>query len=608
MNAPVVIIGEKPRAEISLEYQLISLSDTVHVALQDSPQKDLAHETQAGRSAWIHGNAILGNQVTNDGDQFLRRFSKFTDLDDIANEWGYHAKNPAVAFVADHRTGHLQVLPDPLGGGIIFHWQGKSGRYISSSVMQLVSIAKGNNELPKKSLEFLLERSLMGNGGLIAGSYEGMSASPVGTYLSISANGDVNEKEYRSFTDDLNTTEPYLDVLLQAQQDIKDTVSAIGNFSTVHRIAHLTAGFDSRLVLAALIASGQAGNFQFFTSGPDEMPDREIADNLAAHLGLLRTNDGVLSSHPLEDLRSRVLAIYDNSAAMLSDGPTGFESYQSAVVLSGGYGELIRTFYPKATQKYLEQDGEPSGSELAIAMFGQNVLNRNGLATPDALEQFTGRLRRSFMSLTERGYRSDYIGDAHYQNYRNRYFVGQISVHWSHFGHRFDPLYSRHAVKLARMLPFQQRKSNIAGFDLMQSFAPELVTLPFDRPRFDGNFSTYRNPPSYKPFDRKTPKFVRRNRSAHQVLPTAISDKQGSGDRKAYIKEAKTLGVAYWQIAERDRTQRSLASLLKDIDSTELSPLIRMDYVNHLAHQRLRTRQEVRHLHTVHRLVLWYSR
>lgn len=599
MQAPVVVFGIERN-----EHHPTAHSISPHIQLLPTtgrPSQTAGIATSGSRRAAIDGVPILGDRVVTPTEA-LTILARESTLETAADSWGSHAKNPSALYLAEDAIG-VGVLPDPLGGALVFVWRAGRGTYVSSSVPAIVEAAALFGEHPRKSLEYQLERSLIGNGGLIPASYEEMEALPVSTWLLIDEDG-LHERRYDSFQSDLQIDGSYSDLIAQARTDIIESMTAIASMPVEQRISHLTGGFDSRLILAAVQAAGLADRFSFFTSGPTGTPDRDISDLLSKHFGLTRTNDAGLSAYPPSGYREQVLEPMTNSGGITSTGPTGKEDRIEVAAVGGGYGEVLRSFNSRLLDK-IEPDPETGNWEpksLGTALWGPYALKPGGLANDEATSRLLRRAADHFNDLQALDSPLDQLGDLHYLAVRNRYHIGHSSMLWSRHGYRFDPLYSRAGAKLSRMLPIGPRAQNVVGFDLMTSFSDELAALPFDKPRFAGDFSLYRRIPKQREYrEGGFPTLPRSARYPAPALPPT-----SDADRRRFVAEANKFGVNYWQMAQLQPAQQGLRQALANIDERELAGTLNLDYVRRLASSQPRNRAEIRHLHSVYAMLLWY--
>lgn len=599
MQAPVVVLGPRRDEHHASAH---SVSETIQLLPAAArPVLTAGTATAGSRHACVDGVPIVRDRVLGPAGA-LDELAGLGSLDAAAEHWGERAKNPSALYLAEDGRG-VAVLPDPLGGAVVFVWRSATATYVSSSIPALVAAAEAYGDRPRKSLEYQLERSLVGNGGLLPASYEGVEALPIATWASVTEAG-VEARRYASFEGDLDDAGSYFDLLTQARADIVESVTAIADLGVDTHISHLTGGFDSRLTFAAIRAAGLSDRFDFFTSGPVGTPDRDISDLLSGHYGITRTNDAGLASYPASGVREMFLRPMANSGGITSAGPTGHETRSEVAAVGGGYGGLLRSTHSRLLPEVFEGplDAPGNGKGLCESLWGPQVLADDGLASQEAIARLRERTAESFAGFRALGAADDQLGDLHYTSVRNRYHFGQSSMLWSRYGYRFDPLYSRAGARLSRMLPLGPRAANVVGFDLLSSFSEELAGLPFDKPRFSGEFARYRRVPAAREY--RSGDFTTHRQKPR--YPAPASEPVSKEDREKFVAQSKRFGVNYWQVSQMSRTQQGLQDVLASIDSAELAGFLNLDYVRRLARFRPRSRAEIRHLYSVYSMLLWY--
>lgn len=566
---------------------------------------DNAAEMAAGRtelgmfSCSLVGNAIYGNEALLSDSQLVSAIEKSGSIDRFIDSWGRRAKNPSASVIVDHAGGRVLILPDPLGGCIVFSYESGGTTFVSPDLESLVKAADSRGLKPKKSLTYQLERSVIGNGGLTSASYAGVEALRMMDYfqLDLGASGPLSYPVKRDY---LSPGSSYSSVLDDYKQDILESLQAIAAIDD-YRIAHLTGGFDSRLVLAGIMHGQVESRFRYFCSGPVGTVDRDTADGLAASLGIIRTHNAGLSMDTPSSVEEKFLAPMTNSAGLTSSGPLGSEEYSGRVVAGGGYGGLLRSVYSTYVSSSLDQIAPDM---IAEKLWGATAMATDGLMTQSSKEGIVERLAEALSELKDDGYEDDYLADAFYLTGRNRYHFGQTSMLWSKVGRRYDPLYSIHGPRLARMLPVHSRKTNVAGFDVMASMQPDLLGYPFDKYRFGGEYGTLRRIPPVKPFVSSSAKFETQTAKVRRPVAAAVDPEL----RQKQVLLSRKMKVNFWQIESMAATQAGLDDLLRNLDISDLGEAVNPDYVRLLAKRPLRTRPQIRHLYAVYSMLLWYTK
>jgi hypothetical protein len=589
----VVVLGEVGATDRG---GLTSLLPTVHIQW---PADVAVSSDASGRIASLDGAAIVGNRLIAHPGALLSSWGQLS-IRDFADHWGEHAKQSACAYLWDPTTQTLAILPDPLGGATLFrHVQG--GRtLLSTDYAALIQLARSLGSPPEKELMYQVERTVFGNGGLWDASYRGTTRVPAFHHVIIE-DSSPRDVRYGSFRVMVQHTS-YFEALSRIRTDVLESVEAISDAVSSDRLAHLTGGFDSRLVLGALLETGVSSRFAFFCSGPPTSSDRRIADGLARTFGLVRSHSAGMVPAIVGESPEQQVALLRYTAGLSNVGPTGREQTVDTVAAGGGYGELFRSFYSRS----LPGDGPHAwsdGKALATAMVGSDPA-QGGILTPHAFELIGARLSRLLTEISERGVPDDLVGDIFYSELRNRYHMGATSLFWSRVGTRVNPLYSVHALAGARELPALARRSNVLGYDLMESFGHNLSRYPFDTDRSSPEYRRQRRPRTPLTFRDGPLTWSTRARptvSSVVVAPVPIQR------REALQQRAQALGLNQWQSDQLEATQARLGSVLEQLDLRPYADVLNLDYVQDLACTREWTRTRVRQLYAASSMLMWYS-
>ena len=589
----VVVLGEvDPGARSGLS----TLLPTLHVQW---PDESAGTASTLGRIAAIDGAAIIGNTLINDAGDLMRSWGG-QSVTGFADYWGDHAKQSACAYLWDEETRTFLILPDPLGGATVFRHVTSGLTLLSTDYGALIAVARRLGPLPVKELMYQVERTFFGSGGLWPASYQGTQRVPAFHYV-VADGATEREVRYRSYRV-LTEHTSYFHVLSQIRSDVLESVDAVSQRQSSDRLAHLTGGFDSRLVLGAMLEAGVSSRFSFFCSGPPESADRQVADGLARTFGLVRSPSAGLVPHIVGPPPEQQLALLRYTAGLSNVGPTGHETPVDTVASGGGYGELFRSFYGR----FLTGEGAApwtDGRALASSMVG-SAPDDGGILTPHAFDLIGARLSSTLQEIADRGIPSDLVADVFYSEVRNRYHMGATTLFWSRMGVRVNPLYSVHGLAGARELPAIARRSNVLGYDLMESFGHNLSRYPFDKDRSSPEYRRQRRPRTPMSF-RDGPLTWAPSRPSAPRPPSTTS--MPPGRRAALVERARALGVNQWQSDHLEPTQEKLGAVLEQVDLAAYADVLNLEYVRDLATTAKWNRTRVRHLHAASGMLMWYS-
>lgn len=571
--------------------------------------------TLGSRKIWLDGSVIINGRVAANNSDLQNSIP--VDLaiwspERIANWWSRSVSNVGALFVHDPEEGWSGCFPDPLGGALAFYSKQHGDVVISTDINQITNFYSSTGRPLSKNTLFQVERILFGNGGLINSSYNGIQTIEPFEYLVVKS-GNLRIHEY-SILDDLQKLS-YNELFQLLREDILSSTSAILDYPTNQRIAHVTGGFDSRLVLSAIQSLGRGSEVAFFCSGPAGTTDRLIADSLTADYGLRRVNGAGLTPAPTGVMSERLLGPLFSSGGITSSGPIGRETSVAVSGIGGGYGEVLRTFYGQ--RKISNESGELDRNLVSHSYLPSENGERSSIS-PKSIKTLNDLLLSRFNFLNDRYGDVDFVGDAHYTHGRNRYHIGQNSLLWSRIGARFDPLYSVAGFALASKVPQLTRFSNVIGHDLMESLDRTLLEHKFDYDRFNSSLLSMRR----RPQQRNLSSFVR-NIDFEVASTPGYTDSSSfldvlrkleaeppqvtAHERQAIIDQSNKMGVNFWQLLNKSSGQQLLKAACDNISDDSVFDYFNEDYVVGLFSKKVLTRQELRDLYNIGGIVSWLS-
>lgn len=430
----------------------------------------------------LQGTGVFGNTLVTDLQTLQRYVEGYDTLEALAAA-SCNIKGSVCYQVYDTRTRRIALLNDPLGGGIYFEHKAAQMRAVSSHTLPLRQLLGSMGLRINRTSAYSAAEMATGSACYGADSpYEDINVLPAGYGLIVDFEGRWREVSYgpTSFYDMVNDNN-YADLLELAAQEITQNFQAIGSAPADLRIADLTGGFDSRLILAGLLHTGQQENYYYHCLKGSA--DWNIASSLAAEFSLTLTDS---FGNPLALPIPYNYYAEKTHSSTLSDGVLN-HTYASrfhpwpVVGLQGGYGETLRTFNSLywTTESGTAEDlafamwrwaDFPAPQEVSTSLFDAGFINR-----------LIGRVDTSLSSAKEAGLNLDTATNIMYLRGRNRYWFGQNSFYSSAIRFQFDPLYSVAGAAAALNLPFFERRANFLGLDLMRKWHPTLASLPFDR-------------------------------------------------------------------------------------------------------------------------------
>jgi hypothetical protein len=354
-----------------------------------------------------------------------------------------------------------RLVADPLGTYPIFYFDGPEFFAASNEIFRLhEALAQLGAECPRSSLLYAGFITLGCAPGGITG-FEGIRMLPVGAEIVFRADGSAGIVR-RPLADLLYSGANFEELLQRADDEIRSNVRAIANGGFEDLSCDLTGGMDSPLVVAAVLAERLGDAFSIVTRGDQRTPDAQVAAMIRERFGLRRSGGGS-SVGPQEPLSGLQRALARTQGMM--ELPFVFASAPGSMRLTGGLGELMRTFWSNPP------DGPPLGRLLEnLARAGTNYIS------PFAARRLRRAIAEDGTAILGEGVASEDLGDAFYLTTRNRYHFG---VPWRGSGAQFHPLYAPAAIAAAHKLRREHRRINTVGHALMSRWSRDLAAMPF---------------------------------------------------------------------------------------------------------------------------------
>lgn len=556
-----------------------------------------------GQVVGVQGfGALADRPVSNSSD--LEHFLRSTPRHQLIDSWSQQVRGAVTVSLFEPISKTILMMPDPLGGSIVFYYDKDGVRAASASLPDLVQVLKSFGVKMKKSLKFSIELVISTNGGLNESSYEEIRSLDIMEYISIDRE-KIETLPYRNIDLSASSARDYDDMIDRAAQDIRNTIAAATRQSVTSRICHLTGGFDSRLVAAATIDTGVSDSYRYFCQGDSVLPDKKLAEQVAAELGLTMTNySGVSTRQSPSDFGGGLAGPMIHSSGLLAVGPHSGNSFSDTVILSGGYGGTFRSTYD---YRFLDRETESvAGSDLGRSLWGDYLFagGENSLISRDYSDYLSGKIEYKMDQGRSLGIREDALGDMFYIQTRARYFISHISSAWNKYVRRIDPLYSLSAIHGALSLPLKERSANGIGFDLAMRLDPRILEYPFDSQKFDLSAIGRQPTTTPKQFSGKPTAYdAVVNDPFQQVdfgylkLPKATSED---------VATAKRMNARAYQVSGRTVAREALNELLASIPRSELSEFINMKELDVLRKRPANTRVRMRTLFNLYSSLSWY--
>ncbi|MGP9787848.1 hypothetical protein ACT3UD_16255 [Glutamicibacter sp. 287] len=539
--------------------------------------------------------------------------SRVSDLSEIVSSWSRNefisnwaerVRGAVSLYIFEPVSSCVRILPDPLGGSINFYYSRDGISAVSSNLKDLIQALELVGIRPRKSLKFAIELVVSTNGGLNQSSYEDIKAVPILSYMKVSAGG-LELLPYRNISFRSEDALPYEEMLKRSAREIENTVKAATRHRSETKICHLTGGFDSRLVAAATLSSGTSDSFKYFCQGDPVLPDKVLAESVAADLGITMTNySGIEWDFAPNDFGGGLLGPMNYSSGLLPVGPHQGNCRSDSVILSGGYGGTFRSTYD---YRFPDRNGQAlSGSELGNSLWGEYLFSGGdgSLLTREYSIELSERIESYMNNGREHGVREDALGDLFYIQSRARYFISHITSSWNTLASRIDPLYSPVAIHGALSMPLKFRASNVIGYDLANILDSRILSMPFDTSKFDleaagrtSEISAVEFSGAKAKYDGRVPSKITSRDFGYLRIPKATKDD---------VATAKSMRARAYQIAGRNAARNELKELVASIPRSELGELINLEELDILTKRPANTRVRIRTLFNLYSSLKWY--
>lgn len=548
----------------------------------------------------VHGNGVMAGKWVSES---IHAQNILDSAGMSFENLGSSIRGSLTVYILDPVSRKIVILCDPFGSSILYIYESAEFTAVSTDLASLRDGLKTHGCFLEKNLEYAALYVASSTGGLSKSSYKDVRSLRPYQYVEIGASG-INEIDYKLYSDLSFSGLSYEQLLQNAAEDVVNNIEASLGHDTGVRISQLTGGLDSRLVLGALLSSGHASKFNFYCAGNVDEPDKVIARQLCAHFGLDMTEYSGLTStgHP-ESFEALLSQPFEETAGIISGPAHPLMEYGDDLVLSGGYGEYLRSAFDK---------GQLFDGDYAAALerlFGRAAFSSfptRRLVSEHVYQHAVDSLKQLVNEGNSKGIPLESSLDGAYILGRNRYFVGETTRSLSPYIARFDPLYSPYVLALGLRGNTEEKSANVPIFDLMNKFDTDLMRLPFDSPRIKPAYEKLRGSVVEKKFAH--------DRSVSPNLVSHSRQRSTPGTRRSFfttpnasdVNLAKSLHTAPRLVAQNTEIQSRLSNLVNDYGMSEIS-----DYFNPLIVKLMIDREPTHRLHlrqnsNLYAALLWF--
>lgn len=447
-------------------------------------------------------------------------------------------------FTLDTVKGIARILPDPLGGGVIYSYKSNGFEMISTSMSALVETARRLGLPLTKSPIWFAELIATESGGLGAdSSYSEIQSLPPGAYAEMTGSSSSTVKYRSTPWDQLGSSVPSEELLDLIVEEMLSNARAFAK-SDGPKVAHLSAGGDSRLSAATLVRASVADDFRFYCAGNSISRENLIASEVAQHLGLRMTSDSGLRTPvvPRTAFESVAVALI-GSQGMKHYAPFKSTLHSEGIILTGMYGGIQRSFYSSGLENLDVKDGR----SILSSIWGKRLHHsETGILNQSVIEQISEGVDSKLQVARSLGVREDAIGDYLYAAVRQRYFGAHTLMETSRYVKQGSVLYSPSALRYSLSLPLIDRHDGRLVFELYSRLLPKALQVRFDSEKFGPTVQSDPRFPdlvSYSPQELKDkPDKMQPERVSFGVVPRVPVT-------KAHKSRAQKIGIPAWRIA-----------------------------------------------------------
>jgi asparagine synthase (glutamine-hydrolysing) len=386
-----------------------------------------------------------------------------------------HLQGLFAIVIGDERTGTVQVITDRCGSLHLFVREDPAAFWLSTS--SAVLGGRGGGGLDPVALHELVATGIVFEDRSL---WTGVRKVPPATVLTLGPGGRSERRYWRfgQIEAERLGTEEAADRVLDGLTRIIEALPE----SDLPLVSDLTGGYDSRLLLAGLLASGR--RFETTVSGAAGHPDVVVSQRIASELGL---SHGVVApaGPPSAELFDAALRLTDGEydafdyARILRVHRGLAERY--AMSLNGSFGELARGYWwellwPRLASRRPLDAGLVARKRFAAFPYDARVFDGQArLALAEHLTEVAGRAAAEAAGLPNTSQL-----DAVYYRMRMQRWQGRIASATSQLWPAFSPLGFTEAIDPILSARASARFRSLLVRALLARHAPRLAQIPLE--------------------------------------------------------------------------------------------------------------------------------
>lgn len=379
-------------------------------------------------------------------------------------------------------TRETYLVNDPMGGGPIFRYSSKGFCAIGSDLEALLLALEKHGFATSIDPLFEFSNLATGTPSYAADTpYKGVELIELGVGVVVESDGKLRLLEYFDRESSFSTGDhPHEDLIDHGVEVVRNNIKAVAESKSSLKLADITGGFDSRLVLAAISDASLEDGIAL--ASIKATPEWDFAERLAVYSGLPLTDHRIRTKSLVSsaDAHEQAIAPVRRSMGLISNQVGHYSVPQNTIALQGGYGETFRAF----SNSYMprQEDIAPENFYPDIWAWTNLVRARikdTPLFSATGLDALIQRASRFNELATKMGVLPEHFSSFLYLFGRNRYWFGMQSYYTSMTHKRFNPLYSLPLVDASYNLTFAERRANLIGLRAMSKLDRGLLGLPF---------------------------------------------------------------------------------------------------------------------------------
>ncbi len=399
---------------------------------------------------------------------------------EAAGAWAGDAEGQFALVVRDPRCDEIHVATDRLGSLHLFETTIDGAAVVSTSGLALARLGRRSLD-PAACRIFLTTGTPFGPQSLFAGVRK-LEPAQIHSYSAGQKTGsarywDIREKFYDRARQ-AGAVEATAEALVQAMDSISATWS--------EPLLDLTGGYDSRIVLAAMLKTGR--HFEVTVSGPADSGDVQVAKALAQEFGLK------LLHHSKPELQAEEIWAAARQALLFTDGQFDVMLYYATMLahqsnagkystsVNGSNGEITKGYWYELLMPRLGKRGAFDASLVASRRFAYNPEPREILAGDfegSVADELAARIRECNAGIEELPNTS--LMDNAYLSMRMRHWQGSIASSSLRIWPIASPFISSKVMGAVLATPGTQRARLRFTTRLMESLNPRLASLPLEQ-------------------------------------------------------------------------------------------------------------------------------